>query len=256
MDFDIYRPYEFHFDQDVYIKELKKALDEHGKTKPADLNKLLKEAGVNDIDYETVKSYFYGRRVPPFDVFVAICKSLDLNADKIAIPQSVQTPTYKGELSDGDAWRKCWECFTNVFYPYESKDDGAPIGVAEYFNADTYESDVDEIAAILARYNYLMQKYHYAEVSEDEFDQLCKFSARHIVERRGGQADPQEVVNWIYDCEDPDIVTGFYNKYTLGFYGKSCHSLLEISSTVIDDKLIKYAAQLLPKQDKFGEVKV
>ena len=256
MDFDIYKTYKFDFDQDVYLKELKKALDEHGVNKPSRLNKLLKAAGINDIGYETVKSYFVGRRVPPFDVFVAICKSLGLNADKIAIPQSVQTPAYNGELSDDDVWRKCWECFTNVFYPYEAKDGDDSIDAAEFFNADIYERDVDEIAAILARYNYLMQKYHYAEVSEDEFDQLYKFSARHIVERGGGQPDPQEVVNWIHDCEDSDIVTEFYNHYTLGLYGRSCHSLLEILSTAIDDKFIKYAAQLLPKQDKFGEVKV
>ena len=247
MDFDIYRTYKFDFDQSIYLREFKKALDEHGVTKPAQFDQLLKDAGIINCDYETVKSYFYGRRVPPLNILIAVCKSLGICADSIAFPQSVQTPTYDKDISDCGGW------FCNIFMPYNipwPRD--TSVNLTEFFQPDTYEKDVDEIALMLSKYNYLIQKYHYAAVSNDELDQIYTFTEKHIIDRYKGKLDnPQEIIDWMRDCNEEDFLKAFYDKYTISYYSASCHSLLNTLSTAIDGKFIKYAAQLLPEQDMF-----
>lgn len=247
MDIDIYKIYRFDFDQGIYLREFKKALDTSGIEKPAQFNQLLKDAGITDQDYETVKSYFYGRRVPPLNVFISICKCLHLCADKIAFPQSVQTPAYDKDISNCGGW------FCRVFMPYDIPwPNETPENLTKYFQPETYERDVDEISLILSRYNYLIQKYHYAAVSNDELEQIYAFTGSHINERYKGKVDnPQEVIDWIRDCKDEEFLKAFYDRYTISYFGARCHSLLDELSTAIDDKFIKYAAQLLPEQDMF-----
>ena len=155
MDINIYKAYSFTFDANEYCKKFKEALCQANIKMPADFNNLLKSAGIKYYDYETVKSYFYGRRIPPFDVFIAVCKKLNLNADAIVFPHSVQDPQYNKDICD------CEYLFRNVFYPYNpSEDGGTPDNLTEFFDAETYEGDVDSLALILSRYNYLIQKYH------------------------------------------------------------------------------------------------
>ncbi len=252
MDINIYRTYSFDFDTNIYIKEFKKALDNSGVKKPAQFNQLLQNAGIKDYDFETVKSYFYGRRVPPLNIFIAVCKSLRLCADRIAFPQSIQNPLYDGDISD------CEYLFGNIFYPYSPPiNDDIPVDLTEFFYAETYESDVDKLALILSRYNYLIQKYHYAAVSGDELAQISLFTERYIIDRANdGVTDSERVIEWIRNCEDEDFLKSFYDKYTIGFYSMSCHSLLDILSTAIEGKFIRYAEQLLPDQDMLCEVKI
>ena len=247
MDIDIYKTYRFDFDQEIYFRELKRALDASGIEKPARFNQLLKEAGITDCDYETVRSYFYGRRMLPLNIFIAICKTLNLCADSIAFPQSIQTPTYSKDISNCGAW------FSNVFCPYNFPwSEDTSVNLTEFFMPETYERDVDEIALILSRYNYLIQKYHYAAVSNDELDQILNFTERHIIDRYKGKVDnPQEIIDWIRDCKEEDFLKAFYDKYTIGYYGSRCHSLLNTLSTAIESKFIRYAAQLVPEQDRF-----
>ena len=246
MEINIYRTYSFAFTAEQYVKNFKHALDHAGIKMPADFNHLLKNAGIKHYDYESVKSYFYGRRVPPLDVFFAVCKALRLNADDIAFPDSVQPP-----LSNKDIC-KCENYFRNVFYPYNpSEDGGTPENLTEFFDAETYESDVDELTLILSRYNYLIQKYHYAAVSNDELMQICYFTERYIIDRsKDGVIDGEEVIKWIRNCDEEDFLEAFYDRFTLGFYTMNCRSLLKILSTAIDAKFIRYAELLLPPQDR------
>ena len=79
MDVNIYRTYKFDFDPDVYLREFKKALDESGVTKPALFYQMLKDVGIRGYNYETVKSYFYGRRMAPLNVLIAVCKKMELS---------------------------------------------------------------------------------------------------------------------------------------------------------------------------------
>lgn len=247
MNIDIYRTYRFDFDQGIYMREFKRALDEHGVTKPSLLEEKLKDAGMTDCDYETVKSYFYGRRVPPLNILIAVCKSLGICADSIAVPQSVQTPACDKDITNCGGW------FCRVFMPYNIPWPGeTPDNLTEFFQPETYEKDVDEIALMLSKYNYLIQKYHYAAVSNDELDQILNFTDKHIIDRYKGKADnPQEIIDWIRDCKEEDFLKAFYDKYTISYYSASCHFLLKKLSTAIDSKFIKYAAQLLPEQDRF-----
>ncbi len=252
MDINIYRAYSFDFDTDTYFKNFKKALESSGISKPAQFNRLLKNAGIKCYDFETVKSYFYGRRVLPLNVFIAVCKSLRLCADNITFPNSIQTPLYSKDICD------CEHLFRNIFYPYNPPiDDGTPDNLTEFFDAETYEGDVDNLAAILSRYNYLIQKYHYAAVSNDELMQISRFTERHIINRsKGEKTDSEEIIKWIRSYSDKDFLNAFYDKYTIGYYGMSCHSLLEILSTAIQNRFIRYAKQLLPRQDLFKGVKI
>ena len=245
MDSNIYRAYSFKFDSAVFTENFKKALNNKGIDKPAEFNKKLKEAGIKQYDYETVKSYFYGRRVPPLDVFISVCKTLGLNADDIAFPGSVQNP------KDDDDIRISWEVLGNIFCPYNPPLNGeAPKNLTEFFNEESYEKNVDAFAKALAKYNYLMQKYHYASVSNDEVIQITYFTEKYIIERGKEESTSfEEVKKWIRDYEGEEFLDAFYDKYTLGYYAMSCHSLLEILSGAIDKKFIKYAEQLLPYQD-------
>ena len=246
MDINIYKTYSFTFDTDEYIKNIKRSLDNCGIKKPADFNKLLKNAGVKSCDYETVKSYFYGRRVLPLDIFISVCKSLSLNADEIAFPHSVQDPRCNKDICG------CEELLRNIFYPYNPSEDGStPENLTEFFDAETYESDVDAFALVLSRYNYLIQKYHYAAVSSDELMQISYFTERYIIDRaQDGTNNAEKVMAWIRDCIDEEFLEAFYDKYTIGLYTVSCHTLLKVLSTAIDDKFISYAEKLLPYQDK------
>lgn len=247
MDINIYKNYSFTFDTNEYIKNFKNALYNANINKPADFNKLLKNAGVKGYDYETVKSYFYGRRVPPIAVFIAVCKILHLSADAIAFPKSMQTPLYDKDICD------CEYLFRNIFYPYnQAEDGGTPDNLTELFDAETYESYVDDLSLIISRYNYLIQKYHYVAVSNDELIQISYFIEKYIIDRNESiETDCNEVLTWIKNCHSEDFLKAFYDKYTLCFYTMKCHSLLDILSTAIDGKFIRYAEQLLPNQDKF-----
>jgi len=247
MDVNIYRTYKFDFDPDVYLREFKKALDESGVTKPALFYQMLKDVGIRGYNYETVKSYYYGRRVPPLNIFIAVCKSLELNADKIAFPESIQNPEYNSDL-------RCSEdTFRNVFHPYnysDKEDDFADLDLL--FREATYKSDVEEVALVLSKYNYLIQKYHYASVSLDERDQIYEFTERYILDRSNGtETDPNKIMEWMRSSKDVNFLDEFYSKYTIGFYGKSCHHLLKILSNAISSNYIRCAAELLPRQDMF-----
>ena len=246
MDINIYKTYSFTFDTKKYIENFKEALRKANIKMPADFNKVLKNAGIKHYDYETVKSYFYGRRVLPLDVFIVVCKSLHLNADAIVFPHSVQDPLYNKDICD------CEDFFRNIFYPYNmTEDGGTPDNLTEFFDAETYESDVDALAQVLSRYNYLIQKYHEVAVSNDELMQIVCFTERYIIDRsNNGGINAEEVMQWIRDCDCEEFLNAFYDKYTLGFYSMSCHSLLEFLSTVIDDKFIRCAGKLLPYQDR------
>jgi hypothetical protein len=241
MDINIYKTYRFAFDPDEYTRNFKEALREKSIKMPADFNDRLKKAGIDSYDYESVKSYFYGRRVPPFDVFAAVCKNLHLNADAIAFPHSIPDPRCAKDICD------CEHLFRNVFYPYNPGEEN----LTEFFYAETYERDVDALTSILLKYNYLIQKYHYAAVSNVEWMQIVFFTERYIVEReKEGTTSAEEVMAWIRDCDEEEFLTAFYEKYTLAYYTMPCHSLLNILSTAIDGKLISYAAQLLPAHDR------
>ena len=246
MEINIYKTYGFGFDANRYVQNFKAALDAADINKPGDFNKLLKASGIQSYDYETVKSYFYGRRIPPLDIFFAVCKALRLNADAIAFPDSVMDPVYDKDICE------CEDCFRNVFYPYNPSEDGkTPENLTELFDAETYESDVDRLALILARYNYLIQKYRFAAVSDDELMQICCFTKRYIINRsKDGVIDVEEVTKWIRRCDEEDFLEAFYDQYTLGFYTMNCRSLLNIMSTAIDAGLIGYAEQLLPPKDR------
>lgn len=253
MNINIYKPYSFSFDAGEYIRNFKESLCKAGIKKPADFNNLLKNTGIKSYDYETIKSYFYGRRVPPLDVFIAAyqyCKSKDplIYADDIVFPHSVQDPAYSNDIRESE------DLFRSIFYPYNPPEEGdTPDDLTEFFDAESYECNIDALALILSRYNYLIQKYHYAAVSDDELKQIMHFTEKYIIDRTtDGITDAEEVTKWIRACGDEAFIEAFYKRYTLGFYAMSCHRLLEILRTAIDAKFISYAEQLLPDQDKFA----
>lgn len=250
MEIDIYRTYKFDFDPDVYLKAFRKALIDSDVNKPALFYQLLKEAGINGYDYETVKSYFYGRRVPPLNVFIATCKKLNLSANQIAFPDSILDPKCNRDITCCEEW------FRNVFYPYNYSDEEDTFeDLHLLFSAEIYQNDVDTIARILSKYNYLIQKYHSVAVSVDEFEQILVFTGRYIIDRqKDTETKPEQIMQWIHDCQAEDFMKAFYDKYTIGFYTRSCCSLLRKLSKAIPEKYIVCAAQLLPEQDRFGEV--
>lgn len=256
---DIYRTYKFDFDEYSYTKEFAHALHESGIKKPAQFKQLLNDAGIEDYDYETIKSYYYGRRAAPLKVLIAVCKKLGLSADKLVYPQGVQDPAYNKDIAE-DGW-----IFESVFYPCDllSEDNGfTDFSVEEYFtdfcknfSAKKYKESVYALAFVLSRYNYLIQKYHYAHVSDDEYSQIYAFTQRHIMDRKKDvESDAKKIIEWIRACNDEDFINAFYNKYTLCYYQNSACSLLELLSKLIGADSVNYAATLLPRQDRF-EVK-
>lgn len=244
MDINIYKAYSFEFDKNAYYVNFKKALDENGKQTPAEFNRLLKEAGIKNCNYETVKSYFYGRRILPLDVFIAVYRNLkNCSADEILFPGSVQKP-----LCDKDIGN-CEHLFRNIFYPYETLDYDKIDDLTGLLDVNAYESDVNALASILSRYNYLIQKYHYASVSNDELAQISDFSMKYIIERtKAYETDYEEVLKWARSYDGKDFLNAFYDKHTLGYFGTDCYSLLK-SNKGIPEKLLKCALQLLPNQD-------
>lgn len=250
MDVNIYKTYNFDFDGNSYVRVFTSALCESDIKTPSQFNQLLKDSGIENYSYETVKSYFYGRRFPPLDILIAVCKKLELSADKIVFPQSIQEPAYNNDICF------CDRLIEYVFYPCNLLIDGEDF-TAFYndFSAEEYKSCVDETALVFSKYNYLIQKFRYAHVSNDEYGQIYTFTDRYIIDRKTPvESNADETLDWIRKCDNEDFINAFYSKYTFGYYKNSCRSLLELLSKVIGAEAVNYAATLLPCRDRF-EVK-
>ena len=87
MEIDVYKKYDYSYDEKQFLKAFKEAIVEKGYTSLALFYGLLQKFGCSS--YETARSYYNLRRVVPLKLFSSICKELNLNATKLMYPNSI-----------------------------------------------------------------------------------------------------------------------------------------------------------------------
>ena len=247
---DIYKKYDFSYNADVFMKNLKKALIDKGYTTLGSFHELLKGFGVDS--YDTARSYYNSRRVLPIDLFKSICDELNLNATEIMFPNSIEVVENKELFSFG----QIFDTFTDIFVTYN--DTINPIDEENNLRDDSssrpykyYESGVNKLRLIISKYNYLLQQFYYADVSDDRLNYIGKISSNLLVERNTKEKlDWYEFKKWKNELITDNFIKDFYDKYTFALYGYNCNELLNIIRKQIPTKLFNDLNDIMPENDR------
>ena len=250
MEINIYKKYDYSYDEKQFMKSFKEALVEKGYTSLGLFYSLLKKFD-KDFKYETAKSYYNLRRVVPLKLFAYICNYLDLNATKLMYPNSIFEYNFSRTLvSDADSGRTTYLHFISVFdckenIEYLINDIGS-----ERFNEST-KNDIYFLSLILAKYNYLLQRYYYASLSNSELIDFRIFSEYHIVDRKNNaKFDFNEFEKWKKEIKTTNFLDVFYQKYTLSFEGRKCSEILKENKSCFTKEIFDLINNLFYKLDK------
>lgn len=249
MEIDVYKKYDFSYNEKQFMKSFKEALAEKGYNSLTSFYGLVKK--FDYYSYETIKSYYNLRRVVPLQLFASICKYLNLDATKLMCPNSIYEYNYKQPIAaDSVSRRNTFFCFNSVFYDKESIELLMEDNGYEKFN-DFTKKEVYTLSLILSKYNYLLQKYYYASLSNSELNDLVMFSFNHIMERKTNSSfDFKEFVKWKKELKTTDFLDEFYKKYILSYNGCICRELLKENKSYFTKELFDMINNLLYDLDK------
>ena len=241
MNIDVYYKYDFSYDKNLYMKTLKQKLYEKGIKTFKDFHLLLTKCENGSVSDDTAKSYFNLRRVVPNKLLNSICRVLNLNSSEIMFPNSIPKFEYtKGIGSNHEELNFTSTLLQNVFF---------------YDNVSS--SYIYTLSLVLAKYNYLLQKYYYAGLPNIELKELGNVSINFLMDRETKKLlDWKEFVNWKKGLIVDNILNAFYDKYTFVCLNPEdgemieCKVLLHNKKTTIDNKLLNEINNLLPDQDK------
>lgn len=249
MEIDVYKKYDYSYDEKQFMKSFKEALVEKGYTSLSLFYGLLQKFGYSS--YETARSYYNLRRVVPLKLFASICNYLDLNATKLMYPSSIFEYNFSRPLvSDAESGRTTYLHFISVFdhkenIEYLIKDIGS-----EKFN-ESLKNDIYFLSLILAKYNYLLQRYYYASLSNAELTDFGMFSENHIVDREtNSKFEFKEFEKWRKEIKTTDFLDEFYKKYTLGFMTRKCSEIFKENKSYFTKEIFDLINNLLYKIDK------
>lgn len=255
---DIYKRYNFEYDENVYKKNLKEALLNKGYKKLSSFYNLLDECGSSS--YETARSYYNLRRTVPLDVFRDICLKLDLNATEIMFPGSIKKFDFNIDKYDSpDGYGKIFLIFNEIFYIYN--DEMHPDIVNEELKQNDPEKyykelkkNIDKATLILAEYNYLLQKYCFSNICNNELRFFGNISTLYLKDRETNQLlDLKKFLEWKKELKKEDIIKSFYDKYTFVFQDVECKELLQMLKRCVSPSVFTEINNLMPKQDRIDE---
>ena len=243
MRIDIYHKYDFSYNENEYKNNLKEALASKGYNKLSKYVKLFNDLGVTS--YETCKSYYSLRRVVPLDVLAKLCDLLELNATKIMFPKSIPLFEFNKPIAnDVYTSQHVYMLFLSML---EIKDN---IGKKEVLNK--IKKDIDELTLYIARYNYSIQKYNYANVSNLEITDIGYFSERFLVKRLTKEAlDWDEFRKWNKTIKSEDFITEFYNKYEF-IYNDDYIKIIKEYKDVLPLDLVDSINNILAMNDRIN----
>lgn len=241
MNIDVYYKYDFSYDKNLYMKTLKQKLYEKGIKTFRDFYWLLKNCENGSVSVDTAKSYFNLRRVVPNKLLNSICRVLNLNSSEIMFPNSIPKFEYtKGIGSNHEELNFTSTLLQNVFF---------------YDNVSS--SYIYTLSLVLAKYNYLLQKYCYASLPNIELKEFGNVSINFFINKETKKLlDWKEFVNWKNELNVDNVLKAFYDKYAIACFNPEdgemieCKVLLQNKKDIMDNKMFNEINNLLPYQDR------
>lgn len=249
MEINVYKKYDFSYDEKQFMKNFKEAIVEKGYKSLSLFYGLLQKFECSS--YETARSYYNLRRVIPLKLFASICNYLNLNATKIMYPNSIFEYNYTNPLAiDAVAYKITYFAFLSVFdYKENIEQLFKTMNIEEY--SESIKKDVYTVSLILSKYNYLLQRYYYAGLSNIELDDMIIFSVNNIVERESNNKfEFKEFLKWKKELKTTDFLDEFYKKYTLSFSDRKCSEILEENKNYLTKELFDLINNLLYKVEE------
>ena len=239
MSVDIYYRYDFSYNKNLYMETLKKVLYEKGINNLNDFRALLLKCGCES--YETAKSYFNLRRVIPLNILGMICNYLNISSDEIMFPNSIPKFEYtKGIGATCEELDLISTLFQSVFI----------------FDSPT-SPFINTLSLVLSKYNYLLQKYYYGNLSNIELKEMGNFSINFLMDKKTNKLlNWKDFLIWKNELRTDDFLNDFYNKYMLVCLNPEdgemweCKVLLQNKKTKLNNKLFNDLNNLLPYQER------
>lgn len=250
---DVYKRYNFNYDEKLFMSNLKKALNEKGIKSLGAFHYLL--IGIGVPGYEIARSYYNLRRTVPFDVFVRICEKLDLNATEIMFPGSILDPLCERFIaSNHKDYNITFMDFNTLYFMYsdslKSDDEFLDYEKSE-IDETLIKNSVEKISLILHKYNYLLQKFYYADVANTEIKDFGVFSEYFLSDRKTlEKLDWHEFKKWKEELKSDDFLKDFYEKYTLTIYDYTLKEIIEYFKNNISEEVFNKLNNLLPENDR------
>lgn len=240
---DVYKRYNFNYDEKLFMSNLKKALNEKGIKSLGTFHNLL--IGIGVPGYEIARSYYNLRRTVPFDVFVRICEKLDLNATEIMFPGSILDPLCERFIaSNHKDYNIAFMDFYIFYFMYSDS-------LKSEIDETLIKNSVEKISLILHKYNYLLQKFYYADVANTEIKDLRVFSVYFLSDRKTlKEFDWHEFKKWKEELKSDDFLKDFYEKYTLTMYDYTLKEIIEYLKNNISEEVFNNLNNLLPANDR------
>ncbi len=247
---EVYQRYNFNYDEKLFMSNLKKALNEKGIKSLGAFHNLL--IGIGVPGYEIARSYYNLRRTVPFDVLVRICEKLDLNATEIMFPGSILDPLCERFIASN---HKDYNNIFNTLYFMYSDSLKSDDEVLDYEKSEIDETlinnSVEKLSLILHKYNYLLQKFYYADVANTEIKDLGVFSECFLSDRKTlEKLDWHEFKKWKEELKSNDFLEDFYEKYTLTIYDYTFKEIVEYFKNNISKEVFNNLNNLLPENDR------
>lgn len=239
MNIDIYYKYDFSYNKDLYMKTLMEKLHEKGIKTLKDFYLLLTKCGC--VCYDTARSYFHAHRVVPLDLLCSICETLNLNSSEIMFPNSIPKFEYAKGIGSNDNELS----FTSSL-------------LREVFAYNNVSSNyIYTLSLVLAKYNYLLQKYCYASLPNIELKEFGNVSINFFINKETKKLlDWKEFVNWKNELNVDNVLNAFYDKYAIACFNPEdgemieCKILLQNKKDIMDNKMFNEINNLLPYQDR------
>lgn len=249
MEINVYKKYDFTYNEQQFMKSFKETLIEKGYTSLSLYYGLLQKFGCSS--YETARSYYNLRRVVPIELFSSICNYLKLNATKLMYPGSIFEYDFNRPLIfDTVSSRTTFSCFCSVF-DYEENIEILFKSMNKEEYSKHLKEDVSSVGVILAKYNYLLQKYYYAGLSNSERLDLELFSIHHIIKREdNSKFETKEFEIWKKELKTTNFIDEFYKKYTLCFNDRKCSDILRNNKKYLTKEVFSLINNLLYNIDQ------
>ena len=240
---EVYQRYNFNYDEKLFMSNLKKALNEKGIKSLGTFHNLL--IGIGVPGYEIARSYYNLRRTVPFDVLVRICEKLDLNATEIMFPGSILDPLCERFIaSNHKDYNIAFMDFYIFYFMYSDS-------LKSEIDETLIKNSVEKISLILHKYNYLLQKFYYADVANTEIKDLGVFLEYFLSDRKTGEKlDWHEFKKWKEELKCDDFLKDFYEKYTLTMYDYTLKEIIEYLKNNISEEVFNNLNNLLPANDR------
>ena len=249
---DAYHKYNFEYNEKKFMSNFKKVIVSKGYNSLSLFHELIKPFGVTS--YETARSYYNKRRIIPVDILIKIANKLNLDITELMFPDSIPLFEYKENLATThEDYYNTFNLFNTVFYLNN------PAINKEILPSDSVEKEkiylemkcaAKQLAIVISKFNYLLQKYIFSGLNLDEFYDFSMFTINLIADRNTNiWLNNSDIIELKNNLNSIDVLDKFYEKYTFSFRELNCIKLLDMMKKDLPQDLFKLINNLLPEVD-------